>query len=72
MMKNTMKYSEKVLVAAVKNCAARAQDSYNALGSADACDNDYEVWERFLDDACNMGALSTDWAAELTRTYGAN
>jgi hypothetical protein len=72
MIKNTMKYSEKVLVAAVKNCAARAQDSYNALGSVDACDNDNAVWERFLDDACNMGALSTDWAAELTRTYGAN
>ena len=70
MIKNTMKYSEKVLVAAVKNCAARAQDSYNALGSADACDNDNAVWERFLDDACDMAALSTDWQAELNRMEG--
>ena len=77
MMKNTMKYSEKVLVAAVKNCAARAQDSYNALGSADACatdtlEADYEVWERFLDDACNWVAKSNEFADELSRTYGAN
>lgn len=70
MMKNTMKYSEKVLVAAVKNCAARAQDSYIALGSAIACHNDDEMWERFLDHACDMAALSTDWQAELNRTEG--
>jgi hypothetical protein len=78
MMKNTPKYSKQVLIAAVKNCAARAQDSYNALGSAAACDNDYEVWERFLDNACNWAAQSNDCAIELaavvehTRTYGAN
>jgi S-formylglutathione hydrolase FrmB len=77
MMKNTMKYSEKVLVAAVKNCALRAQDSYNALGSADACatatcEHDYEVWEHFLDDACNWVAMSNEFADELSRTYGAN
>ena len=67
MMKNTMKYSEKVMIAAVKNCAARAQDSYTALGSAEECDNDYEVWERFLDDACNRAAQSNDWAKELEK-----
>jgi hypothetical protein len=78
MMKNTPKYSKQVLIAAVKNCAARAQDSYNALGSAEACatntlrEADYQVWERFLDDACNWAAQSNDWAIELTRTYGAN
>jgi hypothetical protein len=77
MMKNTPKYSKQVLVAAVKNCAARAQDSYIALGSAEACatdtlETDYEVWERFLDDACYWAAVSNDYAAELTRCYGAN
>jgi hypothetical protein len=77
MMKNTPKYSKQVLIAAVKNCAARAQDSYNALGSAEACaidtlEADYEIWERFLDDACDWAAVSNDYADELSRTYGAN
>jgi len=72
MIKNTPKYTEQVLKSAVKQCALCAERSYNALGSAEACDNDYEVWERFLSDACSWAELSNDWAAERTRCYGAN
>lgn len=63
MTKNTTKFSAKIAAFIIANLAANEQEDWNMLGNAAGCDNDPEVWERFLDDACHAVA----WARDLSR-----
>jgi hypothetical protein len=63
MTKYTKKFSAKIAAFIIANLAANEQEDWNMLGNAAGCNNDPEVWERFLDDACH----ATAWARDLSR-----
>ena len=67
MTKNTTKFSAKIAAFIIANCAMNEQDDWNMLSNAAGCDNDPDVWERFLDDACNATAWARDVARDVAR-----
>ena len=67
MTKNTMKHSAQDLATIMVNCSINEQSDWARLGSAAACDNRIDVWERFLDDACHALAWAVDAQRDLAR-----